>query len=128
MKTHDRLLLLLFGIAFWLVGTLWYRARGAEVFESTSLRYWINFAVVPIMSAVICILLLRWRHIPALDWASAGLLIALPGMFGEAILLTKFTAFMPRMHETSAGKYASFLFIAYALFLTLAEIVTLRAR
>jgi hypothetical protein len=128
MKAHDRILLLLFGIAFWAIGTLWYRVRGAPVFETTSLRYWINFAVVPALSAIICILILRWRRIPAPDWASAGLLIALPGMFGEAILLTHFTAFMPRMHEASAGKYAAFLFAAYALFLSIAEIVTLRAR
>ncbi len=127
MKAHDRIFLLGFGIAFWAIGTLWYRVRGAAVFETTSLRYWINFAVVPVMSAVICILILRWRHIPAPDWASAALLIALPGMFGEAILLTRFAAFMPRMHVTSAGKYGAFLFAAYALFLAIAEIVTLRA-
>jgi hypothetical protein len=128
MKPHDRILLLLFGIAFWTIGTLWYRARGAAVFETTALRYWINFAVVPALSAVICILILKWRAIPAPSWTSAALLIALPGMFGEAILLTHFTAFMPRMHEASAGKYAAFLFTAYALFLTIAEIVTLRTR
>lgn len=128
MKPHDRILLLLFGIAFWTIGTLWYRVRGAAVFETTAMRYWINFAVVPALSAIICILILRWRDIPASNWASAGLLIALPGMFGEALLLTRFAAFMPRMHEASAGKYAAFLFAAYGLFLAIAEIVTLRAR
>ena len=128
MKTQDRIFLLLFGLAFWIVGTLWYRARGAAILETSSLRYWLNFAVVPVISAVICIFILRWRHIPAPDWASAALLIALPGMFGEALILSCFAAFMPRMHEASAGKYGAFLFAAYALFLTAAEIVTLLAR
>jgi hypothetical protein len=127
MKAYDRILLLGFGIVFWAIGTLWYRVRGAEVFETTSLRYWINFAIVPAISAIICILILRWRHIPALEWASAALLIALPGMFGEAILLARFGVFMPNMHMTSAGKYGAFLFAAYALFLAIAEIVTLKA-
>ena len=79
------------------------------------------------MSAVICILLLKLRHVSAAEWASAALLIALPGMFGEAVLLSRFATFMPRMHPETAGKYGAFLFAAYALFLTIAEIVTIRA-
>jgi hypothetical protein len=128
MKTQDKVLLLLFGLAFWVIGTLWYRVRGAAVFETTSLRYWINFAIVPTASAVLCILILKWRHIPAPDWAAAALLIALPGMVGESILLSRFTFFMPHMQAGSAGKYGAFLFAAYALFLAIAEVVTLTAR
>ena len=128
METSENILLFLFGLAFWTVGTLWYRARGSAVFESTSIHYWISFAVTPILSAVICVLILRWRHIPAPQWASAALLISVPGMFGEALILSSFAHFMPRMQAASAGKYGAFLFAAYALFLTIAEIVTLRAR
>ena len=67
------------------------------------------------------------RHTPPADWASAALLIALPGMFGEAGLLTNFATFMWRMRPETAGRYGAFLFATYALFLTIAEIVTLRA-
>ena len=66
-------------------------------------------------------------RIPAAQWASATLLIAIPGMVGEAVLLSHFSALMPKMHEASAGKYGAFLFSTYALVLTIAEIVTLRA-
>lgn len=127
MKMHDRVLFLLFGLAFWIIGTLWYEVRGSFVFETTSLRYWANFVLTPIVSAALCIAILRWRHIPAPEWASAALLIALPGMFGEAVLLSNFAVLMPRMQPASAGRYGAFLFAAYALFLTIAEIVTLRA-
>jgi len=127
MHIYDQSLFLLFGAAFWVIGTIWYELRGPQVFESSSQRYWINFALTPVVTAVICILLLRWRHIPAAGWASAALLIALPGMFGEAVLLSRFATFMPRMHPETAGKYGAFLFAAYALFLTIAEIVTIRA-
>jgi hypothetical protein len=123
---YDKLLFVLFGAAFWVIGTIWYEWRGPHVFESTNLRYWINFAATPIVTAVICILLLRWRHVPGAEWASAALLIALPGMFGEAALLSRFATFMPRMHPETAGKYGAFLFAAYALFLAIAEIVTIR--
>jgi Family of unknown function (DUF5367) len=127
MTTHNKLLLGLFGAGFWIVGTIWYELRGPQVFESGSQRYWINFVLTPIFSAVVCIILLKWRHVPAVDWSSAALLIALPGMFGEAVLLSRFSAFMPRMHPATAGKYGAFLFASYALFLTIAEIVTVRA-
>ena len=127
MKTHDTLLCALFGLAFWVVGTIWYEARGPRVFETTSQRYWINFVVTPVLTAAICVIILKWRHIPAAEWASAALLIALPGMFGEAVLLSRFATLMPRMRLETAGKYGAFLFASYALFLTIAEIVTIRA-
>jgi hypothetical protein len=127
MKTNDKLMFVLFGAAIWVIGTIWYQQRGPQVFERTSQVYWINFAITTIVTAGICILLLRWRHVPAAEWASAALLIALPGMFGEALLLSRFATFMPRMHPETAGKYGAFLFATYALFLTIAEIVTIRA-
>jgi len=127
MKPFDKLLFLLFGVGFWVLGTVWYELRGPRVFESGSQRYWINFVLTPIVTAAVCILILKWRQIPAAHWASAALLIALPGMFGEAALLSNFARFMPRMRPESAGKYGAFLFAAYALFLTISEIVTLLA-
>lgn len=127
MKPFDKLLMILFGLGFWVIGTIWYEFRGPRVFESSDQRYWINFIVTPVLTAAICVLILSWRHIAAADWASAALLIALPGMFGEAALLTRFARFMPRMHPETAGKYGAFLFASYALFLTIAEIVTVRA-
>lgn len=127
MRIHDRLLFLLFGAAFWVIGTIWYELRGPQVFESGSQRYWINFVITPVLTAAICIVILQWRHVPATEWASAALLIALPGMFGEAVLLSCFATLMPRMRLETAGKYGAFLFATYGLFLTIAEIVTVRA-
>ena len=127
MTTHDKLFFGLFGAAFWVVGTIWYEFRGPHVFESSSQRYWINFVLTPVLSAAICILILKWRHVTATEWPSAALPIALPGMFGEAVLLSRFARFMPRMHAETAGKYGAFLLASYALFLTIAEIVAVRA-
>jgi Family of unknown function (DUF5367) len=128
MKMQERTLLLLFGLVFWIVGTLWYAVRGVSIFETSGWRYWINFIVTPLVSAGVCVAILRWRDIPAGEWASAALLIALPGMFGEALVLSRFAVFMPRMQPESAGRYGAVLFVAYALFLSLAEWVTLGAR
>jgi len=127
MKPYDKLFFALTGLAFWVAGTILYRFRGPQVFESSNQRYWINFVLTPVVTAVVGILILKWQHAPAAQWASAALLIALPGMFGEAALLSRFAAFMPRMRPGSAGRYGAFLFATYALFLTIAEIVTLRS-
>jgi hypothetical protein len=48
-------------------------------------------------------------------------------MFGEALLLSRFSTLMPRMRLETAGKYGAFLFATYAVFLTIAEIIALRA-
>jgi hypothetical protein len=127
MRTRDICILLAFGIVFWVAGTLWFERTGPRVFETTAVRYWVNFLITPVVSTLGCLLILRWRQIPASGWTTAILLIALPGMFGEAILLSNFSMLMPRMHEASAGKYGAFLFATYALVISIAEIVTLRA-
>ena len=127
MKPFDKLLFPLLGIAFWVGGTILYGLRGHQVFETSNQRYWINFVLTPVVTTAACLLILKWRHTPPVDWASAALLIALPGMFGEAVLLSRFAEFMPRMRPESGGRYGAFLFATYALFLTIAEIVTLRA-
>nr|WP_246301731.1 DUF5367 family protein [Granulicella arctica] len=114
-------------MAIWVIGTIYYGLRGPAVLETTSLRYWANFILSPVLSAVICIAILRLLGLPSSAWASATLLLALPGMFGEAVLLSNFSTFMPRLQIASAGRYGAFLFAAYALVLSIAEVVTLRA-
>jgi hypothetical protein len=127
MRGREIGFLLGFGLVFWIAGTLWYEKRGPLVFETTALRYWVNFVLTPVVTAGICMLILRWRQIPAFEWASAMLLIAIPGMLGEAVLLSHFSTLMPSMREVSAGRYGAFLFATYALVLGIAEAVTLRA-
>jgi hypothetical protein len=127
MREREIAGMLVFGAMFWIAGTLWYEWRGSQVFETSAVRYWINFILTPVVTAAVCILILRWRHIEAAQWASTMLLVAIPGMLGEALLLSHFSAMMPRMQPASAGKYGAFLFATYALVLGIAEIVTLRA-
>lgn len=55
------------------------------------------------------------------------LLLAIPGMLGEAVVLPHLSAFMPKLHAASGGRYGAFLFATYAVVLGLAEVVTLRA-
>ena len=55
------------------------------------------------------------------------LLLAIPGMIGEAVVLSNLSTFMPKLHVTSGGRYGAFLFASYALVLGIAKVVTLRA-
>jgi Family of unknown function (DUF5367) len=128
MKTSDVILFTGFGAAFWIVGTWFYQKRGTMVFEAGAATYWANFVATPIISTVVCLALIKLRHVPVREWAWAGLLLALPGMFGEALILSNFARWMPQMRLESGGKYGAFLFATYALFLTIVEIISLAAR
>lgn len=127
MKRLDTALLLVIGFAIWLLGTVYYAWRGASIFESSKARYWIAFIASPLLSAILCFAILRWRHIASANWAPAMLLLALPGMVGEVVVLSNFSTFLPKMHAASGARYGAFLFAAYALVLAVAEAVTLAA-
>ena len=128
MRTPNVVLLLVLGLVIWVIGTIYYAIAGPAILETTSLRYWMAFAFSPILSAILCIVILRWRQIDHADWTSAMLLLAIPGMIGEAIVLSNLSRFMPKLHAASGGRYGAFLFATYALVLAMAEVVTLRAR
>ena len=127
MKRRDVTSLLILGLIIWVLGTMLYANRGPAIFETTSVRYWWAFLSSPVLSAILCIVILRRRRIAPAHWASAILLLAIPGMIGEAVVLSNFSTFMPRLHAASGGPYGAFLFATYALVLAVAEIVTLRA-
>jgi len=128
MKPQDNVLLLFLGLAIWVLGTIYYAYAGPRVLETTPLNYWVSFAVSPVVSAAMCIAILAWRNIPHSHWAAAMLLLAIPGMIGEAVVLSHLGTFMPRIQDASGGKYGAFLFATYAVVLGLAEVVTLRAQ
>ena len=127
MKTPDSILLFVLGFIVWILGSVYYAYRGPSVLETTSLRYWISFFISPLLSAVLCIAILKLRHVPPTAWASGMLLLAIPGMIGEPVVLSHLSTFMPRIHASSGGRYGAFLFATYALVLGIAEVVTLRA-
>lgn len=127
MKTQDSVVLFVLGFLIWVLGTVYYAYRGPSVLETTNLRYWISFFISPLVSAILCIAVLKLWHVPDSAWASGMLLLAIPGMIGEAVVLSHLSTFMPRIHATSGGRYGAFLFATYAVVLGIAEAVTLRA-
>jgi hypothetical protein len=127
VKPQDCLILLVLGSAIWGAGTLYFAYAGHRVLEAGSARYWVSFAVSPVLSLALCALILRWRHVAPSDWAVAMLLLAIPGMLGESVVLTNVSTFMPRIHEASGGRYGAFLFATYAVVLSVAEWVSLNS-
>ncbi|MBV8476081.1 MAG: DUF5367 family protein [Acidobacteria bacterium] len=128
MKAREVIVLLAVGLAIWIVGTIYYAHTGRSLLESSPRRYWLAFAASSILSAAICMGVVRWRKVAYADWALAMLLLAIPGMIGEAVVLTHWQTFMPGMQASSGGKYGAFLFATYAVVLGLAEAVSLLAR
>jgi len=125
MKEQEVALLLVLGSILWLLGTFYYANYGRAILETTRLRYWCAFALSAIASAALCVVILRWRGIASANWTTAMLLLAIPGMIGEAVVLSNLSRFMPKLHAASGGKYAAFLFGTYAFVLVLAEVITL---
>jgi Family of unknown function (DUF5367) len=124
---QNRIILLALGLLIWGVGSIYYAYRGHQVLETTALRYWVSFFVSPLVSAIAVVVVLKLLRIAPADWASAALLLAIPGMVGEAVVLSHLSTFMPRIQESSGGRYGAFLFATYAVVLGIAEFVTLKA-
>lgn len=127
MNLQNRIILLALGLAIWIGGTLFYGYRGHRVLETTSLNYWVSFSVSPVVSAIMVFAIFKVLRIAPAHWAVAALLLAIPGMIGEAVVLSHLSTFMPRIQESSGGRYGAFLFATYALVLGVAEIVALSA-
>jgi hypothetical protein len=127
MKAQEVTFLVVAGLVIWIVGTIYYGHRGQTILETTSLRYWMAFVLSPVLSGAVCIGILRLRQVPAAHWTSAMLLLAIPGMVGEAVVLSHLSLFMPKLHAVSGGRYGAFLFATYAVVLGVAEVVTLKA-
>lgn len=127
MSLQNRIILFVLGLIIWVAGSIYYAYRGPQVLETTKLHYWISFFVSPLLSAILVVIVLKVLRIAPCDWASATLLLAIPGMVGEAIVLSHLSTFMPRIQESSGGRYGAFLFATYALVLAIAEFVTLKA-
>jgi hypothetical protein len=128
MKVEEMALLLVLGSLIWRLGTVYYANHGRAILETTSVRYWCAFALSAIASAILCFVILRWRGIPSANWTTAMLLLAIPGMIGEAVVLSNLPRFMPKLQTASGGKYGAFLFGTYALVLALAEVITLTGK
>lgn len=127
MTTREQVLLLAAGLLMWAVGTLYFGQRG-QALLATAGRFWTAAILTAMASAAGCLALLYWRQVPPRDWAAAALLLAIPGLFGEVAALSFAKSLLPRLETTSMGRYAALLFLAYGVVLSLAEIVSLRAR
>ncbi|WP_433966688.1 DUF5367 family protein [Tunturiibacter gelidiferens] len=127
MSLRSRIILFALGLIIWIVGSIYYAYRGPQVLEATKLNYWVSFFVSPVLTAILVVFILKLLRIVPSDWASAALLLAIPGMVGEAVVLSHLSTFMPRIQESSGGRYGAFLFATYALVLGIAEFMTLKA-
>ena len=55
-------------------------------------------------------------------------LLAIPGMIGEAVVLSNLSVFMPKLHVVLGGRYGAIQFATYAVVFRAAEVVALKAK
>jgi hypothetical protein len=127
MNLQNRIVLVALGLLVWILGSVYYANIGPRILETTKLHYWVNFWLSPVLSTILVLVIFRLLHVTPSNWASAALLIAIPGMIGEAVVLSHLSTFMPRIQESSGGRYGAFLFATYATVLGIAEFVTWKA-
>jgi uncharacterized membrane protein YdjX (TVP38/TMEM64 family) len=127
MNLQNCIVLFALGLLIWILGSVYYAYVGPQVLETTKLHYWVSFWTSPVVSTILVVVIFKLLHVKPSNWASAALLIAIPGMIGEAIVLSHLSTFMPRIQESSGGRYGAFLFATYAVVLGVAEFVTLKA-
>jgi uncharacterized membrane protein len=127
MNLQNRIVLVALGLLVWILGSVYYANIGPRILETTKLHYWVNFWLSPVLSTILVLVIFRLLHVTPSSWASAALLIAIPGMIGEAVVLSHLSTFMPRIQESSGGRYGAFLFATYATVLGIAEFVTWKA-
>src|SRR5262245_31026438 len=97
----------LLGVVLWAGGTLLYRNLGTMLFESGLIVYWTNFAVTVVAFCAVFMQSASRRKIPREHWPTTALLMAVPGLFGEAITLLQFAAILPALRTETAASYAA---------------------
>jgi hypothetical protein len=124
MHIHDVMILCVLGVLLWVGGTVYFASQAPVLLSKRTLSILI-FILAPVLSAAAVFVILYWRGIAPSSWAAAALLLAIPGMLGEALVLGRLALFVPRLPTTAAGPYGALLFLTYALVLAVAELVTL---
>ncbi len=113
MTQRDALIFALTGFVVWLVGAVMFRFGGHWLFESGP---WVLLAASVSTGFSVCFLLnatMAWRKAPAESAVLVAVIMALPGLFGDAAYALGFHA-ITGLDQASAGAFAALVIVGNA--------------
>jgi ABC-type transport system involved in cytochrome bd biosynthesis fused ATPase/permease subunit len=126
MSRRDIVIYALAGLGVWLNGAISFRLGGRILFENGPL---VTALVAVVIAALICLVLratMNWRKASAADAVTIAVIMALPGLFGEAARQLVFP-WATGLRTEEAATFASVIFFGNAVLLTYAVVVARRA-
>ena len=125
MKALDIAILLAFGFAIWILGTIYYASRGPLFSKpppsATGAPLHYRQSSQAFCASRSCV-----GGNPRCSLGLRHVLLALPGMIGEALVLSHLSTFMPKLQAGSGGRYGALLLLRMRSSWE-SRIVTLRA-
>ena len=119
MTQRDAVIFALTGFVVWLVGAVMFRFGGHLLFESGS---WVLLAASLGTAVSVCLLLnvtMAWRKAPAANAVLVAVVMALPGLFGDAAYSLAFHA-ITGLDQAAAGAFAALVIFGNAALLAFA--------
>ena len=111
----------LLGFGVWAPGAVMFRFGGHLMFESGP---WVLLLVAIGVAVTVCLLLrtvMDWRKAPASQAVLVAVVMALPGLFGDAVYASAFSA-ITGLSPATAGPFASVVIFGNAALLAYAVV------
>jgi hypothetical protein len=127
LSDKDILIYAAVGFSVWLNGAVTFHFGGRTLFES---GIWVTVLVALVIAVSICLIFrstMRWRKTGETQAVSVAVVMALPGLFGEAVRQTIFS-WATGLKVSTAPAFAATIFFGNAVLLTYAVIKARRAR
>jgi len=114
------------GFSVWLNGAVTFRLGGRFLFESGP---WVTVLVAVVIAALVCLIFrtaMVWRKAPASQAVTVAVLMALPGLFGEAARQLVF-GWATGLPASAQPAFAAVMLFGNAVLLTYAVVRARRA-
>jgi hypothetical protein len=126
MTNRETLIYAVAGLGVWLNGAVTFRLGGRMLFESGPLVVALTGVVIAALVCLVFRATMRWRKAPDDQAVTVAVIMALPGLFGEAARQLVFT-WATGLRPESASAFDAVIFFGNAALLTYAVMIARRA-
>ena len=126
MSNKDALIYAAVGLSVWLNGAVTFRLAGRVLFENGPALITISALVIALLVCLIFQRTMIWRKGKAAQAVTVAVIMALPGLFGEAVRQALFS-WATGLDVGTAPAFAATMFFGNAVLLTYAVVQSRRA-